>query len=97
MTVVGIQEKKGEYNGNAYHNYLIHCLKDDDNALGQVPETVKVKFASVKEVFGKVMSIADFDALIGCEIRAYYDKFGNATEVRVIESSEPAEKSAVKN
>lgn len=92
MTVVGIQEKKGEYNGNAYHNYLIHCLKDDDNALGQVSEIVKVKFASVKEVFGKPMSLPELDSLIGEDIRCYYDKFGNATEIRVVEKSEPAEK-----
>jgi len=92
MTVVGIQEKKGEYNGNAYHNYLIHCLKDDDNALGQISEVLKVKVAKVKEIFGKPMGLEDLDSIIGEDIRCYYDKFGSPSEIRVVEKSDTAAK-----
>lgn len=84
MQVVGIQEKKGNYNGVAYHNYLIHCLKDDGESLGQISEVVKVKASKSKEVFGKTVDITDLDDFIGKEIRCYYDKFGSATEIRVV-------------
>lgn len=87
MKVVGIQEKSGNYQGSDYHNYLLHCLKDDDNALGQVSEIIKIKFANVKEVFGKPMSLDDFNGLIGQEIRCYYNRFGQATEIRVVTPS----------
>ena len=92
MVVVGIQEKKGEYNGITYHNYLIHCLKDDDNALGQISEVIKVKVSKVKEIFGRAMEYSDLDDLIGEEIRCYYDRHGNASEIRVVEKSESAAK-----
>lgn len=92
MTVVGIQEKKGEYNGNAYHNYLLHCLKVDDNSLGQISEIVKVKASNMREVFGRPMDLPELDALIGEEIRCYYDKFGNASEIRLVEKAEQATK-----
>ena len=88
MTVVGIQEKSGEYNGTKYHNYLIHCLKDDDSALGQISEVLKVKVPKVKEIFGKSMDYDDLNDLIGEEIRCYYDKFGSPSEIRVVEKSE---------
>lgn len=87
MKVVGIQEKKGNYQGTEYHNYLIHCLKDDEEAIGQISEVVKVKFVKAKEVFGRVMSADDFNALIGKEIRCYFDCYGVTTEIRVIKSN----------
>lgn len=92
MKVVGIAEKKGEYQGTAYHNYMIHCLKDDDEALGQISEVLKVKVAKVKEVFGRPMEYYDLDDLIGAEIRCYYDKFGAPSEIRVVEKSDSASK-----
>lgn len=85
MTVVGIQEKKGNYQGNDYHNYLIHCLKDDGDALGQVTEVLKVKVAKSKEVFGKTVDITDLDELIGKDIRCHYDRYGAVSEILVTE------------
>lgn len=90
MVVVGIQEKSGNYNGNDYHNYLLHCLKDDDNALGQISEVLKVKVSKTKEVFGKTMELEDLDDLIGTEIRAYYDRYGQVSEIRIFEKSDTA-------
>jgi hypothetical protein len=94
MVVVGIQEKQGEYNGIKYHNYMLHCLKDDDNALGQVSEVLKVKVANFKEIFGCPFSIDYLNSIIGCEIRAHYDRNGNVSEIIV--SSESSDKSDVK-
>lgn len=84
MTVIGVQDKEGTYEGIAYHNYLIHCVKDDGDALGQVTEVVKVKVSKCKEIFGKSMSLDDMDDLIGKDIRCYYDKYGSVNEIRIL-------------
>lgn len=84
MKVVGIQEKKGNYNGINYDNYLLHCLKNDAQAIGEISEVVKVKVANSKEVFGTVVDETYRRSLVGKEIRCYYDKFGVVTEVRVL-------------
>lgn len=85
MTVVGVQEKKGNYQGNDYHNYLIHCLKDDGEAFGQVTEVLKVKAAKSKEVFGKTVDFADLDDYVGKEIQCHYDRYGSVSVINVIE------------
>lgn len=88
LNVVGVQEKKGNYQGVDYHNVMIHCINDNPavNCFGQTTETLKVKFALVKEVFGKPMSSADWQNLIGEAIKVTYNRFGNVDEVRIIEN-----------
>jgi len=91
MRVVGVQQRSGEYQGNKYDNFLIHCLKEDDDCLGEISEIVKVKASKVKEIFGRQMQPEDWQNLIGKEIRQYCDKYGQTIEVRVVEP-EPAKK-----
>ena len=88
LNVVGVMEKKGNYQGVDYHNVMIHCINDNPatNCFGQTTETLKIKFALVKEVFGKAMSSADWQNLIGEAIKVTYNRFGNVDEVRIIES-----------
>lgn len=88
LNVVGVQEKIGNYQGVDYHNVMIHCINDYPlvNCFGQTTETIKVKFALVKEVFGKPMSSADWQNLVGKAIKVTYNRFGNVDEVRIIES-----------
>lgn len=92
MKVVGVQEKSGEYQGQKYHNYLTHCLKEDDNALGVISEIVKLKYAKVSEVFGHPMNPEDWQSLISKDIRCYFDKFGQTEEIRIIEKPVAANK-----
>ncbi len=87
LKVVGVQEKEGIYQGLPYHNYVLHCTREDVNAFGVVTEQVKVKSKSIKDVFGCTMTNSDWDLLVGKDIRVFYDKYGQADEIRVDESA----------
>lgn len=94
LSVCGVQVKKGQYQGFDYHNVLIHCINDNptpDTAncqtKGQTTETIKVKFALVKEVFGKPMSSVDWDNLIGEQIRVFFNRFGNPDKIEIVKSN----------
>lgn len=85
MVVLGVQEKRGQYQGNDYHNVMLHCSKEDSDCYGVITEVIKVKFSNVSEVFGKVMSASDWSNLIGCSIIANYNRFGNIEHISVDE------------
>lgn len=88
LNVVGVQERKGNYQGFDYHNVILHVLDDNPatNCFGHTVQQVKIKFNLVKEVFGKPMSSADWQNLVGEFIRVTYNRFGNVDEVKIIES-----------
>jgi hypothetical protein len=83
MKVIGIIRKSGEYNGHAYDNYTLHCTTEDENAIGEITETVKVKAVNFYQVFGETPSERFFSSLIGVEIMPYYDKFKNLVSVNI--------------
>lgn len=85
LTVIGVQQKTGTYQGVTYDNYVLHCTREDENAFGVVSEQVKIKSKSVSDVFGSSMSNADWNELIGKKVRVFYNKYGNADEVRIID------------
>lgn len=85
LTVIGVQQKKGNYQGVAYDNYILHCTREDENAFGVVSEQIKIKSFSVPDVFGVSMSNSDWNELIGKNIRVFYNKYGNADEVRIMD------------
>lgn len=86
MNVVGISEKIGEYQGRDYHNIMLHCTKESDDSYGLITEVVKVKFANVSEVFGKVMSAADWQNLVGKTVFVNYNRYGTVQSVQVAET-----------
>lgn len=85
MKVIGIQERSGEYQGNKYHNVMIHCTKESDDSYGEITEVIKVKFANVREVFGKAMSAADWQNLLHNTIYVNYDRYGIVQSVQIAE------------
>ena len=87
MKVVGVKAKSGTYEGTAYNNVYLHCLKDDENAEGQVCEVVKVKFSKLAEVFGtNPMTYEDVCALIGMDINVLYaDKYNNVGMITILD------------
>lgn len=85
MKVIGIQERSGEYQGNKYHNVMIHCTKESDDSYGEITEVIKVKFSNVREVFGKAMSSADWQNLISKNIFVNYDRYGVVQFVQIVE------------
>lgn len=86
MKVVGITEKSGEYQGREYHNIMIHCTKESDDSYGLITEVVKVKFGNVREVFGKPMSAADWQNLVGKTVFVNYNRYGTVQSVQVADS-----------
>lgn len=86
MKVVGITEKSGEYQGIEYHNIMIHCIKESDDAYGHITEVVKVKFGNVREVFGKAMSAADWQNLVDKTVFVNYNRYGTVQSVQIAES-----------
>lgn len=85
LTVIGVQQKNGTYQGVAYDNYVLHCTREDENAFGVVSEQVKIKSKSVSDIFGISMNNSDWADLIGKTIRVFYNKYGNADEVRIVD------------
>lgn len=81
MKVLGFAEKKGVFQGNEYHNVYMHCLKDDDEAIGQITEVVKLKARNLDDIFGQHFTIDGLFNIVGAEISLYYDKYGNAQRV----------------
>lgn len=80
MKIVGIENKKGEYQGRAYNNYIIHGLESDPNVVGKV-KCVNVKFKP--DSLSLICDLQQLDKLIGKEVdRVFYDRYGNATELR---------------
>lgn len=74
MKVVGIERKKGTYEGREYDNIVLTCLApypEKKEALGQFAETVKVKYLVFEET--------DID--IGDDITVNYNKFGQVREL----------------
>lgn len=69
MTVVGIVHKSGTFNGQAYDNYVLHCVRPADensNENGQITEIVKVK----------ANLFLGSDVKIGSDISPVYDRYG---------------------
>lgn len=79
MKIVGIEPKKGEYQGREYNNFLIHCVVSDDKVIGKLKtDTIKFKYSNLTAL----CPAANLDSWIGREIsNVYYDKYGNAINV----------------
>lgn len=81
LKVVGLIERKGNYQGNDYHNVILHCTKEDSNAIGELTEVVKLRHGRLSEIFGKQTNLTDLVDLIGQTIYVYYDRFQNVQSV----------------
>lgn len=86
IKVVGVSERSGNYQGFDYHNVYIHVNREDNNAFGVIAEQIKIKFAQVPNVFGKAMSAADWQALVGKDISVSYNRFGNCEAINIIKT-----------
>lgn len=74
LTVIGIVHSQGEFNGQAYDNYNIHCVRtglQDKGEVGQVSSVVKVK-ASL---------FVSSPVEVGDTITPYYDRYGRVIAI----------------
>ena len=88
--VIGIAIKKGEYNGQPYHNVVFHCAYPAElrESVGQLTEIVKVKHSRLAECFGQQITDDDVFSLVGKDLAFGYDKYQNVNQIRIIEQKE---------
>lgn len=80
MKIVGIENKKGEYQGRAYNNYIIYGLENDDNVVGRC-KCVNVKFKP--QNLSLICGLDQLEMLINKEVTdVFYDKYGNAIDMK---------------
>lgn len=73
-SVIGIVHSVGEYNGNEYDNYNIHCVRPADSKKeesGQITCIIKVK-ASL---------FIENPVTVGDTVTPYYDRFGRVVSL----------------
>lgn len=98
--IIGITEKKGNYEGKDYHNLVLNLTIADDDTIGKKVDTAKIKWKNLDEVFDLDMpddvtpetyyNLQSFSGFVGCTCHIYYDKYRTVTQVIVDE--QPADK-----
>lgn len=101
MKILGVVNSQGDFNGNKYHNLVLHCSYKEVNeridCIGERVDTVKLRYSDLNALFS--MGLADpsdvdklnasnFDYLIGKEIEVGYNKFGAVQSVKVLGGSD---------
>lgn len=105
MKILGIVNSQGDFNGNKYHNLVLHCSYLETNAnkdcCGLLVDTVKLRFADLNSILGmgfadpsdvENLHAEDFNHLIGKEIEVSYNKFGAVQSVKVLDSVDKSKK-----
>jgi hypothetical protein len=72
--LLGYNRKRGEYEGNAYDNYYLHCRKV------VAPEDHKGEYLEIFKV--KAVLVSESELIIGGTYRFYYDRYGKVSEVQ---------------
>lgn len=93
LKIIGIQRKKGTYEGNDYDNIMLHCTEttpyesaSSKLLAGYTVERVKVKAHQVNQVFGGLVGCdQDLIALVGSCISVSYDRFQNPVNIRIVD------------
>ena len=73
--IVGIQQKRGEYEGRPYDNTLVHALSANVNVIGKQVSTIKMKTTVFQNIL-KECGCAP-NGLIGKNADITFDRFGN--------------------
>lgn len=79
-TVIGVCQKKGEYEGTPYNNVNFQCVQEfaEGKGIGQCAEVIKV--ASV-HCIDEVKQVGSLGGCIGLNIRPYYNRFGKVDSI----------------
>ena len=95
--VVGIERSAGSFEDRQtkekiqFDNILLHCFVDDDSPRqrtelldGHRTAILKVKNDFANRVSLNGISAKHFGELMGCEIKPFYDRYGNVDCISVI-------------
>lgn len=101
MKILGIVNSQGDFNGNKYHNLVLHCSYKETNerkdCCGELTDVVKLRFSDLNALFSmgladpsdvEKMTAANFDYLLGEEIEVSYNKFGAVQGVTILDSKD---------
>lgn len=101
MKIIGLVNSKGDYNGNKYHNLVLHCSYVENNekrdTAGELTDTIKLRYSDLNSLFSmgladpsdvEKMTAENFDFLLGEEIEVYYNKFGAVQSVSLLSSKD---------
>lgn len=104
MKILGIVNSQGDFNGNKYHNLVLHCSYKETNerkdCCGELTDVVKLRFSDLNAFFSmgladpsevERMSAANFDFLLGEEIEVSYNKFGAVQGIKVLDSKDKSQ------
>lgn len=83
MILVGIEEKKGEFESKPYHNYGFHFTEEfsKPNAIGQGTGILKVKAENLNDVLGFAPTTADLVACVGKKMIVAYNRYGHPIRI----------------
>lgn len=84
--IVGIQQKRGEYQGRTYDNTIIHTLGSHVGVIGKQAGTVKMKTAVFQGILSNCKCTPD--GLIGKIADITFDRYGNLEYFELLSSSE---------
>lgn len=90
LKVIGVTRKSGVYEGNNFDNFTLQCVEDAPVTSGFVAgatvSTVKIKASTLRDVFdGLVSAPADWDLVIGQNIRVFCDQYGRPVKIEIID------------
>ena len=82
--IVGVQRKKGSYEGHEYDNTYLHVLGKNLNVSGMMCDTIKMKTAMYNSVLLE-NGIGDTD-IVGRAADISFDKYRNVESVELFEA-----------
>lgn len=94
LVVFNAKEKKGEYEGNRYHNIVITAFDDTSTnkqlLFGPDVETIKIKADNFAEALKRnnERGFKNVRDLEGSVIHPYYDRYGNCIDFMLYPPSE---------
>lgn len=83
LTVYGVTNSTGEYQGRTYNNLVFNCLKPSEKGVGQDCEVVKVKYSNCNYALSLVTGV--LDEFVGRTIKADYNKFGQVETINLVD------------
>lgn len=84
--IVGIQQKRGEYQGRTYDNTIVHTLGSHVGVIGKQAGTVKMKTAVFQGILRDCKCAPD--GLIGKIADITFDRYGNLEYFELLPPSE---------
>jgi len=87
MKIIGVTDLSGNYQGNDYHNIVVHCTEpfNNEKSTGLRTESFKIKYSIITEIFGKPLTSKELAAFVGQEANFYYDKFNHVNLVQFVQ------------